>query len=750
MKAAATPYNAGVRGEPRNVALGMLLALLLLTFYPALMLGRRVAPESSLRSVPPWRHEWGPSPDPPPRVLAAATQLGPRLAVIAREGVAAALWDPWIGGGRAGWLSAPREGGAPLPVLAALLARPQWVWTALLALTVTASFTAAWVAARWIGASGWGAAVGAMAYTLAGPVAWHWFDWRGSAVALGPLALLPALSNTTGWGRRAAAWTLALSAVVLAGTPAIPFIAMALAHEFLGRDRRLSLPRCSAVAAALLLVMMVRLPIAWLASAATEPGARAAPARPASPLPGLRSLVSRDESGLLAAKATTNAGAAAPETASEPGLLGATTLLLAALGVVAAGGRDRRFWGAVILVSLALSLAPTSWLASAGLAQRPLAVLAFAAALLAARGVDSLTRRLAPGWIPAAGVALCALVVLELAPVALHEVPFATERDAQLQLPVPEPLPDDGLRVLAMMAALPPDAAASFGIADVRATWFDREPAYENLVRGGRSGASDVLDPVYAQLGARWILEPVPLRVVSGLLFGDIDVVEAPRISGGDATTARYRLAVPEGACRLGLPRLPTGDGAVFLQGAEVTTALEEDRALAEESLDWRWVSVRRGAPRGDVVLGVIGVSRAPASLSVAVDVSGVRLATDDQGMRVWDSEHAERFARVEPAAPSASADVTAMSESRVEIAVHASQASNLVVQVKHRPRLWRATVNGRPAATTAARDVWTAVPVPPGDSHVVLRAAIPTAVWGASAAAVIMTALLGLYRRST
>ncbi len=115
------PTMPRVRGDARNVAMGTLLVILVLTFYPALMLGRRVAPEASLRSVPPWRHEWGPSPDPPPRVLAAATQLGPRLAVIARDGDTPALWDPWIGGGRPGWLSSAREGGAPLTVT-----RPSW------------------------------------------------------------------------------------------------------------------------------------------------------------------------------------------------------------------------------------------------------------------------------------------------------------------------------------------------------------------------------------------------------------------------------------------------------------------------------------------------------------------------------------------------------------------------------------------------------------------------------------------------
>jgi hypothetical protein len=351
--------------------------------------------------------------------------------------------------------------------------------------------------------------------------------------------------------------------------------------------------------------------------------------------------------------------------------------------------------------------------------------------------------------VPAVGAALCLAVVAELAPAALHEMPFATVREASLPAPVPAGLTDDGSRVVALMSAVPPDAAASFGVADVRAKWYDREPAYEDLVGGRRGGTSQVLDSAFGRLGARWVLEPVPLRVVSGLVFGDIDVVEAPRISTEEATTARYRLTVPESACRLGLPSTLAADSPVFLQSQAATVALEEDRALAEESLEWRWVVVKPGAPRGDVVLGVIGATRPPASLSVAVDVSGLRLASEEQGMRVWDWERAGRFARLDPALAGGSAAVTTLSETRAEISVHAPQASTLIVQVKYRPGLWRATVDGRPAATQVALGVWTAVPVPGGDSRVVLRAAIPASLWVLSAAAVIMVVLLALYRRS-
>ena len=731
--------------EPRNVALGVLLVLLAGMFYPALMLGRRLAPEASLRSVAPWRQEWGPNPEPRARVLAAATQLGPRLAVIEREGLDAAVWNPWIGGGRPGWLSAPREGGAPLPLAAGLLARPEWAWSALVALTVGAAFTGAWLAARWLGASAWGAAAAGVAYALAGPVAAHWLDWRGSALALGPFALLPALAAGANWRRHAAAWALAAGAVLMSGPPGVPFVALAVAFEAAGagvRGRRWRLP---AAAVALALVLVARFPVAWLEAAGGETGARPV-ASEAPPPVALMDLVRAPGADRHTARAL--AAIAEPALGAQTSCyLGLAAVILAGVGMTSGAGGQRRFWGAVIAVSLLLAALPAALLVRAGVSQRPLGVLALAVAVLAAAGVDALCRRTGGRAAAVAGAALCAVLVAELAPAALRGLPFATDRELQLAPPLAFALPADGSRIVTMVSALPPDVAASYSLADIRARSYEREPAYEELIRSAASGPVQALDPELAALGARWVLEPTSLRLVSGIVFGDVSVVEAQRVPAGGSPTSRYLVVLPADAGRIGLPRADAEGAGVFLQGDSGTAALEEDRALAEESATWRWFGVPPDAPRTGAVLGVMSRRPAPPSLSVAVDTSGLRIVDESPSLRVWEWARAVPFARLDE--PNGLVRLIAVAPARIEVETVAAAPATLVVQVKHRPGLWRAEVDGRPVATVPADRVWTGLPVPAGTSRVVVEARLPRLVWLPSLAAVIMIGLLGLSRRT-
>jgi hypothetical protein len=732
-----------VRSAPSNVALGVLLLLLAGVFYPALMLDRRLAPEASLRGVAPWRQAWGPNPEPRPRELAAATQLGPRLAVIAREGLGAALWNPWIGGGRAGWLSSPREGGAPLPVAAALLARSGWAWSALLALALAASFAATWTAARWLGASPWGAAVAALAYSLAGPVATHWLDWQGSAVALGPVALLPALSPSPSWRRHAAAWAAAAALLVACGPPALAFLAVGAVVELARGGVHRRRMRAAALAAAVVLAVLATLPAAWLARAGGERGAAPGEAAPTPPI-ALRDLAVRPRPDAAPAPLR---GGAAPATPADASFLGAATLLLAVAGLAGRGGRHRRLWAAVAAGALAVAAAPSPWLAAAGLSHRPAAAAALAAALLAGLGADALCRRLPAPAGRALGAALCAVVACELAPVALHGLPFASERELPQAAALPQALAADGARIVTLASTLPPDVAAAYGLADIRAAWFEREPTYVAALRSATAGAVQALDPAVAALGARWVLEPAALRLVSGIVYAEVSVAEARRTSGDGSSTARYVLPLPAATGRIGLPPASAAPGAVFLQDGSATVALEEDAALAEESADWRWFAVPPAAPRGNVVLGVMADGQAPATLPVALDASGLRLASHGAGVRVWEWSRARPFAGLTGAAGRAA--LRELAPGRVTVEVEAERPGTLVVQVKHRPALWRAAVDGGAVRTEKAGAVWTAVPVPAGRSVVVLAAVLPATVWLAAAAAAMIVALLALPRRA-
>ena len=103
-----------MHGGASRVCLLTTVAILLTVLYPALFLDCRLAPEASLKSAPPWRELLGPLPKPAAEAFAAATGLGPRLSSVARNPFGEALWNPWIGGGRPGWLSAPEDGGTPL------------------------------------------------------------------------------------------------------------------------------------------------------------------------------------------------------------------------------------------------------------------------------------------------------------------------------------------------------------------------------------------------------------------------------------------------------------------------------------------------------------------------------------------------------------------------------------------------------------------------------------------------------------
>jgi hypothetical protein len=734
-----------VRAEPKNVALGVLLVLLVGVFYPALMLGRRLAPESSLRSVAPWRQEWGPNPEPRARVLAAATQLGPRLEIIARERFGAALWNPWIGGGRPGWLSSAREGGAPLPVLAALLARPGWVWSGLLALTIAVSFSGAWLAARWLGASAWGAAAAAVAYSLAGPVAGYWLDWKASALALGPFALLPALARSTSLRRQVAFWAAVMALLAVSGPPSVPFIAAGLVLELARADARPRRLRAVTLVAALALASLVGLPAAWLAHVGGEAGAAAAAKAP----PPVTSVA-----GLVRSPAPDSPSAPVRQLPSGslsvmPGstFIGLSTLLLAAAGFAAGAGGHRRTWGGIIAGAVLLAAAPSGWLEAAGVTYRSMAVLALAAAVLAGLGIDALCRRLPPRTGRAACAVLCTIVLFELAPAALRGLPFAADRDVTLAPPLAQPLPADGSRIVTMASALPPDVAAAFGLADIRAGSYDREPAYEALIRSATSGAVQALDPGLASLGARWVIESSALRLVSGIVFAEVGIVDARRVSAAGAATSRYLLPLPDGTGRIGLPQREPERRSAFLQGGAATVAIEEDDALAEESADWRWFAVPPDAPSGPVVLGVIGGTPAPGPLAVAVDTSGLRLARHGPGVRVWEWTRAQPFARLDGAAGRVVSSMVA--PGRVVVDVETPEPATLVVQIKYRPRLWRASVDGAAVETTAADRVWTAVPVGAGRTSVELAAAVPAAVWLPAVLAAIMMALLAIPRRA-
>jgi hypothetical protein len=744
-----------MRSSGHNVPLLIVVALLLTVLYPALFLGYRVAPEASLKSEAPWRAQWGPYPNPSTVAVEAATHLGPRLAAIARDGLRVALWDPWIGGGRPGWLSSAPEGRAPLPLAAALVARHGWTWTALVALEIVLSFAGSWWVIRALGAASWPAAIGATAYALSGPVAGHWLDWQGSALALGPLVLLPALAGRPATSaRRIAAWTGALLLVLAGGPPAAPFVALAAAttifsRALLGKPTRWAMPL-----AATAIALAIAIPSFWLQRAGREPGAPAPRAQAGAAVEGFAALVAPPPRAKVTA------------TNPQPAVayLGPIALILATLGGVTLKGPARGFWLGTLAVCAAVAYASPGLLLRLGSPQRPLGVLALVVAVLAAHGASIPCRKAAPGGLEnVVGAAIWLLLVISLLPPAARRLPFATPDDSELASPIDPGPVTSTTRMVAVLGMLPPDVSATLGLADVRAASFEGEPRYAAQLGAGRGGeltVSRTLDRRTARLGARWVFEPLPLRVVSGELFARVEVAdlsldEQKSLDG----LRRARVAVPPGACRLGLPAASELSN-VWIERPGHRSQLDPDAALAPESDAWRWFALPPGWPPGGSTVAVAGAAPASAARSVAWDTSGLRLVSEEHGTRLWEWDRArplaflaaglqreggpgsdedravtvpaERLAALRPLAAGGGGrlQVAGTSPALVDLGVATSAPALVVVQVKYRPALWRATVDANPVSIERVDSVWTGIAVPAGVSHVVLRARLPLSVW--------------------
>ena len=744
-------YNDRVYRQQASTAAAFLLVLLLVLFYPVFFLQQRIAPESALRAAPPWRAQLGPVPTFLATTAHASRHLGPRLALIQRTGFATALWNPFIGGGRGGWLSSPAEGGTPLPLLAVFLARPRWVWTALVALQVVAAFLACfWVLARQ-GLGRWPAALGATVFALAGPVSSQWLTWRGSAACLGPLLLLPALLPPAPWRRRAASWALAVLLAVVCGPPSLPFLAAGVVWLLLGLERARPRPsRLLVPAAGLLLALAAALPLFWLQGASTEEGI--VPSTFASSPPA-RLLE------LLRPPSATPVGPLAPPLDPGPSLfVGLPALLL--VGIALAWNRHRAVatWLGVLVAAAGCAALPLP-LRCLSSPTHVAPVLALAIAALAAYGCEAIFRRLGSNWRGIVGAMLACALLASLLPAAGRNLPFTPVAEPPLPAPLPASACADGSRMVALLDAAPPDSAAASGVADVRAADLRHEPRYAAALGLGPDGTlslAQALDPSLGRVGARWIVEPLPLRVVSGSIFAAIETTTVSR-GGSRSDHLPSTVPLPPGTARVGVPAaLPVE--AVLARNEQGLFALSEDRALAGESDAWRWFAVpAQPLAGGGLLLLRLASGVDVPEFTVAWDRSGLYLAAETESTRLWERPRARPLVYVAQALQAehsqtpydpeavvlAGEDFAALSHlahpgprTRVETVrwtggsvwatVAAERPALLVVQVKHRPRLWRATVNGQRVPTVRADLVWTGIPLVAGRSQVTLEARVP------------------------
>lgn len=769
------------RPSPAALA-AVLLAVLLPLFYPALFLQRRLAPEAALHSAAPWRSLLGPYPAASPLVVEAASSLGPRLAAIAREPLGTALWNPWIGGGRGGWLASAAEGGTPLVLAAACLARPGWQWTALLALTVVTALMGFFTLACRLGFVPTAAAVGAVAYALSGAVTSVWLTSDGAALALGPFVFLPLLSPSGSTARRLAAGAGALALLLLCGAQTFQYLAVAAAWLVArGVKRRGFSPRhWPAASLAVLLALALLSARLWLYAASGEPGIRPTPTPPTA-APGLAAVIDPlPKGGPSPAGLPPSPQEAFGLRTSRAAFLSLAVLMLAGVGAARPfPGGGRPFWLAVTATAALFSHLPAGWAGTAVLPHRPFGAMALGVAVLAAAGTHHVLQRLpnpqARAWGAAAALGA---VLFRLLPVAAHGLPFAPATAAALASPVgPMVGLAAGERLVALGVTLPPDTAAAFALPDLRAKGLAAEPRYAAALRPREDGTipfDRALDPSLARLGARLLLEPAQLQVVSADLFSRTLLVAGEGRLAGTGEAAEVTVYLPEGVVRLALRRGPVPIAEVALAESEIHVPLSPDPALTMESEAWAWFALPGPSQPGKARLRI----RPAAALvdpQVLLDPSGAMLLGERTGARLWLLTQARPFAflarglaaddedppsdplvvqvpRPRLAALAAAVRpspgevrLTALSPTQAALEVTSPAPSLLVVMLKYRPALWRAWVNGAPATTEPVDGLWTGIVLPAGANAVQMRAHVPWWVLAVPAAGTIILIALAV-----
>jgi hypothetical protein len=695
-------------------ALGLSLLWLLLG-YPGLFFGRVLALQAPLWGVPPWSDLGGPNPMERAHLQEAATTLAPRLALVQRHGWALALWNPFVGGGRVGFLAMGAEGYAPLPVAAALLARKLYLGNVLLLLHTGLAFFGVYLLARRF-LSPAAATLSGLTYALSGPVASSWCTASGSAAALGPWLWWAALAGSRPVG--ALAFALAMASGGESWGFVAGFVALALVSPLAASLQR----RASQLALVLVSGLGLAAPSLALAVLGAEtPGLWWLAGNPQSP-PAFASLFF--------------APAEPPRNAPWV-FLGAPVLVLALLGCLLPG-KLRRVGLVTVLASGLLVLAPTAALPPFLAAHRPGSTLACGVALLAGAGVELLLAR--AGSVPKAAILALAFAapVARLLPAAAVWLPWETRERATLPSPEAPAAPAAHQPVLPLLT-LPPDTPALLGLADARAKTFFGEPRYRGLLAPGAGGVvpfSRITDRKLAELGVTWLWEPQEVAVVSGELFARLEPATARR----DPSTPTYPLAVPGKATRLGL-RVGHAPLFAFLEQSGRRFLLAEDRALAGESELWHFFLLPRDVPEGParLVTDRQFAARHP-ELALGWDTSGWELAGEGGGVRLWRARHALPLASCDAPHPGDPPPQLLRWEPQgAVIEVETAQAQELVVRLKFRPHLLRVLLDGKPHRSHRAGEVWTAVPVPPGRHRVELRYALPGVLWVLPALALLV-----------
>ncbi len=693
----------------RSLLACSLLVVILVLFYPAFFLGQVLAPQAALWSYPPWSELGGPNPSLHQPTNRLAFSLAPRLALIQREGAAVALWNPFIGGGRIGWVGMAADGYGPFSVLAAFFARDVQHFQALALCVVILSFAGMFRLARRYLAC-WPAVVSALVYTLSGPVVSAWLDVPGTAAVVVPWLLVFTL-DLPRWGAVAGAG-LCAALLWVSGGYGLPWLVLPLLFGLLRSSHRVATMTTAflAVVAGLGLAF----PSLFLAYFGGEsPGFWWLEGRP---------LAAASPSDLLA-------GNVSAFGADRPWVFfGWPVVLLAVVGVVSKS-KVRALAVGLALLGAVAAFAPTALLPAFFASFRPTLALALGLALLAGVGSERLLARAPGSWQPVVSGLVALAVLLRALPVASLWLPWHSRERAQLQWerPTLEGFQPGDL-VLPLVTLFPADSAAMAGLADVRARSFWGEPKLRRLLAPAPDGSlhfSRLSDTMLAKLGVRWLLEPRELSLVSGELFSRLILAES------QGQNSRFPVTVPVGATRLGL-KTPAPPSFVHLLQKEQRWVLHGDSALAQEAEGWWWWLVPEGVEPGQAWL-VLSSPRPTwgRELQLAWDCSGWELAHEASSLRLWRQRWALPLAFFEGEAKEASSvELVVATPQKLVVQTQSPNGQRLGIRWKFRPHIQRAFLDGKPAVLQQGSFPWSAVEVPAGSHRITVKASLPLAVW--------------------
>jgi len=459
-------------------------------------------------------------------------------------------WNPFIGSGVPGFGSTLL---APFSLFPALLLPLPWIYTGIILLKLNVAF---WLAYLWLREERLGkrgAAVGAILFAAAGPIAVRWWWHVTNAAPLYPALLWIALR--TARGKRTPAWAIGLVALCysLSAFPATmaygAYAAVAYFVYVAIRERRLA-PRVFVIAAfATLLGVMIAapsfIPLAQLVKRSGYLESRAsAAAKHVFPLHHFALFVNPDHLGNRALRdwRGDRALGSLNNYIEATVYVGVVTLPLIFLAVANRRARSRWFWLAMLAVMLAamFGFRPVAKIAGSlpGFKYSPLTrielMLPIAAAYLAAAGAALIARG---RFRVALGTLLAVACAADLAVFAGRFYPYldpglvSPPTGSTIAFLQSQRKP---FRIAPFFDYLWPNSSELYGLEDVR-SHFSSEGSYRRLLERIDPSAAltsstvinfsslkfDFNDPLVGMLGIRYLLEQRTIDVMKWTIFAN-------------------------------------------------------------------------------------------------------------------------------------------------------------------------------------------------------------------------------------